>query len=93
MELETVVSLSKAEALRELIIEKLTAAAQLIFAGVEKTVAAYEEEASAFRQEIDRQRRQLEVAPPEIKVETTGRCETEVKQPQAEEAQLAAKLL
>ncbi|KAK2863401.1 hypothetical protein Q5P01_002934 [Channa striata] len=72
MELETVVSLSKVEILRGIITEKLTTAAQEIFAVVERTVAGYEEEASGFRQEIDRQRRQLDVVlQPEIKVETT----------------------
>ncbi|XP_026224993.1 uncharacterized protein LOC113168215 isoform X3 [Anabas testudineus] len=72
MELETVVSLSRTELLREVIIEKLTVAAQQIFAVVERTVAAYEEEASGFRKEIERHRRQLEVVlQPEIKVEIT----------------------
>ncbi|KAF3698187.1 Zinc finger protein 181 HHZ181 [Channa argus] len=72
MELDTVVSLSKVEILRGIITEKLTTAAQEIFAVVERTVAGYEEEASGFRQEIDRQRRQLEVVlQPEIKVEAT----------------------
>ncbi|XP_038587324.1 zinc finger protein 37-like isoform X1 [Micropterus salmoides] len=52
--------LSKTEILRGFIAEKLTTAAQEIFAVVERTVAGYEEEASGLRQEIDRQRRQLE---------------------------------
>ncbi|XP_044040109.1 uncharacterized protein LOC122870197 isoform X2 [Siniperca chuatsi] len=53
--------LSKAEILRGIITEKLTTAAQEIFAVVERTVAGYEEEASGLRQEIHRQRRQLEL--------------------------------
>ncbi|XP_038586878.1 uncharacterized protein LOC119911979 [Micropterus salmoides] len=52
--------LAKTEILRGFIAEKLTTAAQEIFAVVERTVAGYEEEASGLRQEIDRQRRQLE---------------------------------
>ncbi|XP_039997522.1 uncharacterized protein LOC120797742 [Xiphias gladius] len=65
-------NMSKAEMLRVIVTEKLAAAAQEILAVVERTVAGYEEEASGFRQEIDRQRRQLEVLlQPEIKLETT----------------------
>ncbi|XP_018518593.1 uncharacterized protein LOC108874563 isoform X2 [Lates calcarifer] len=64
--------LSKAELLRVVVTEKLTAAAQEILAVVDRIVAGYEEEASGFRQEIDRQKRQLEVLlQPEIKVEET----------------------
>ncbi|XP_022616621.1 uncharacterized protein LOC111233142 [Seriola dumerili] len=65
-------NVSKAAILRVIVTEKLTTAAQEILAVVERTVADYEEEASGFRQEIDRQRRQLEVLlHSEIKVETT----------------------
>ncbi|KAI3376492.1 hypothetical protein L3Q82_016451 [Scortum barcoo] len=53
--------MSKAEILRGIVTEKLTTAAREILAVVERTVAGYEEEASGFRREIDRQRRQLEV--------------------------------
>ncbi|XP_067435659.1 uncharacterized protein [Thunnus thynnus] len=60
---------SKAEILRGMIADKLTTAAQEILAVVERTVAGYEEEASGFRQEIDRQRRQLEVLlQPQVKL-------------------------
>ncbi|XP_044041005.1 zinc finger and SCAN domain-containing protein 31-like [Siniperca chuatsi] len=54
-------NMSKAEILRGIVTEKLTTAAQEILAVVERTVAGYEEEASGFRQEIHRQRRQLEL--------------------------------
>ncbi|XP_042257557.1 uncharacterized protein LOC121889575 isoform X4 [Thunnus maccoyii] len=65
-------NMSTAEMLRGIISEKLTTAAQEILAVVERTVAGYEEEASGFRQEIDRQRRQLEVLmQPQVKLETT----------------------
>ncbi|XP_068569162.1 zinc finger protein 37-like [Cebidichthys violaceus] len=53
--------MSKAEILRGIVTEKLTTAAQEILAVVERTVAGYEEEASGFRREIDRQKKQLEV--------------------------------
>lgn len=53
--------LSTVQILRGIITEKLTTAAQEIFAVVERTVTGYEEEASGFRKELDRQRRQLEV--------------------------------
>ncbi|XP_040887551.1 zinc finger protein 846-like isoform X2 [Toxotes jaculatrix] len=63
-------NMSKAEILRGIVTEKLTTAAQEILAVVERTVAGYEEEASGFRQEIDRQRRQLEVLlQPRVKLE------------------------
>ncbi|XP_045921445.1 uncharacterized protein LOC123980899 isoform X3 [Micropterus dolomieu] len=65
--------LSKTEILRGFIAEKLTTAAQEIFAVVERTVAGYEEEASGLRQEIDRQRRQLEaVLQPRVSLCRTG---------------------
>lgn len=70
-------NISKAEILRGIVAEKLTTAAQEILAVVERTVAGYEEEASGMWQEIDRQRRQLEVLlQPRVKLETIGRCET-----------------
>ncbi|CAJ1048320.1 zinc finger protein 436-like [Xyrichtys novacula] len=50
----------KAEILRELVIEKLTTAAREILAVVERTVSGYEEEAAGLRQEIVRQRSQME---------------------------------
>ncbi|XP_060886709.1 zinc finger protein 809-like [Labrus mixtus] len=52
--------LSKTELLRGIVTEKLTTAAREIFAVVERTVSGYEEEAAGLRQEIDRQRIQLE---------------------------------
>ncbi|KAK2899465.1 zinc finger protein 37-like [Channa argus] len=52
---------SKVEILRGLITEKLTTAAQEIFAVVERTVAGYEEEVAELKQEVERQQRQLEV--------------------------------
>uniref|UniRef100_A0A3Q3A3A0 Zinc finger protein 287-like n=1 Tax=Kryptolebias marmoratus TaxID=37003 RepID=A0A3Q3A3A0_KRYMA len=66
-------NMSKTDILRGIITEKLSTAAREILAVVERTVADYEEEASAFRQEIDRQRRQLELLQPPycIKVEPT----------------------
>nr|XP_046236019.1 zinc finger and SCAN domain-containing protein 2-like isoform X2 [Scatophagus argus] len=62
--------MSKAEILRGIVTEKLTTAAQEILAVVERTVAGYEEEASGFKREIDRQRRQLELLlQPRVKLE------------------------
>lgn len=67
-------NMSKAVMLRDVVVNKLTTAAQEIFATVERTVTGYEEEASGLRHELDRLRRQLELlAQPEIKVEPTGR--------------------
>lgn len=65
---------SKTDMLRGVIAEKLTLAAREILAVVEKTVADYEEEAVGFRQEIDRQRRLLELLQPEVKLEALGLC-------------------
>ena len=73
---DSVSNMSKAEILRIIISEKLATAAQEILAVVERTVAGYEEEASGFRREIDRQRRQLEVLlQPQVKLERRGQCQ------------------
>ncbi|XP_017294931.1 zinc finger protein 665 isoform X2 [Kryptolebias marmoratus] len=62
-------SISKTKILREIITEKLSTAAQEISEVVERTVAdEEEEEASAFRQEMDRQRRQLELLQPQVRL-------------------------
>ncbi|XP_056224911.1 zinc finger protein 3-like [Seriola aureovittata] len=53
--------MSKSEVLRGFVTERLAAASQEILAAVDGLVAGYEEEASGLRQEIDRQRRQLEL--------------------------------
>ena len=58
--------MSSVQNLRELINERLTAAAEEIFTEFEKTIVQYEEE-------IDRQRRLLDnIWKPEIKLNTTG---------------------
>ena len=58
--------MSSAECLRELIYERLTAAAEEIFRALQKTVVEYEEE-------ISRQRRLLDIAlKPEIELHRTG---------------------
>ncbi|XP_073330940.1 uncharacterized protein [Pagrus major] len=57
---DTVGNMSKAAGLRGFVAERLAAASREILAVVDKIVAGYEEEASGFRQEIERQRRQLE---------------------------------
>ncbi|KAM9425631.1 uncharacterized protein KZ484_011500 [Pholidichthys leucotaenia] len=62
-------AVSKSDILRGIITEKLSTAAREILAVVERTVADYEEEASGFRREIDRQRRQLELLQPQVKLE------------------------
>ncbi|KAM9836860.1 uncharacterized protein ACBR49_019274 [Aulostomus maculatus] len=75
MEAETLDSLaavSKAEILRGIIAEKLTTAAQEILAAVERVVADYEDAASGFRRDIERQRRQMELLlQPQVKLERT----------------------
>lgn len=53
--------MSKGEILRGFVTERLAAAAQEILEAVDGIVAGYEEEAAGFRQEIERQRRQLEL--------------------------------
>ncbi|XP_026177814.1 zinc finger protein 250-like isoform X2 [Mastacembelus armatus] len=71
--LDSLGNMSKAEILRGIVTEKLTTAAQEILAVVERTMAGYEEEASGFRKEIARQRRQLEVLlQPQVKLERRG---------------------
>ncbi|XP_069031631.1 zinc finger protein 436-like isoform X2 [Embiotoca jacksoni] len=64
--------MSKAEVLRGFVTERLAAAAREILAAVERTVAGYEEEASGFRLEIDRQRSQLELLQPRVAPSTAG---------------------
>lgn len=56
------VNMSKIEMLRLLINQRLTAAAEEIFRVFGKTIALYEEEISRSRQEIDRQRRLLDLS-------------------------------
>lgn len=53
--------MSKSSSLRRIITERLSSATREVLAVVETTVADYEEEAEGFRQEINRQRRQLEL--------------------------------
>ncbi|KAK9523138.1 hypothetical protein VZT92_019555 [Zoarces viviparus] len=65
--------MSEAEILIGIVTEKLTTAAQEILAVVERTVAGYEEEASGFRREIDRRKKQLEVLlQPRVSLERRG---------------------
>nr|XP_054589947.1 zinc finger protein 227 [Nothobranchius furzeri] len=59
---------SKTDIVRGIITEKLTTAAQEIFAVVERIVTDYEAEASGLRQQVDRQRRQLELLQPRVKL-------------------------
>ncbi|XP_030018198.1 uncharacterized protein LOC115438612 isoform X1 [Sphaeramia orbicularis] len=64
--------MSKVEILRGIVTDRLSTAAREILAVVERTVAGYEEEASGFRKEMERQRRQLEVLlQPQVKLERT----------------------
>ncbi|MEQ2168471.1 hypothetical protein GOODEAATRI_014763 [Goodea atripinnis] len=64
--------MSKSDILRGIITEKLSTAAREILAVVERTVTDYEKEASGFRQQIDRQRRQLELLQPQVKLHRGG---------------------
>ncbi|XP_036969115.1 zinc finger protein 567-like isoform X1 [Acanthopagrus latus] len=60
--------MSKGDVIRGFVTERLAVASQEILAVVDKIVAGYEEEASGFRQEIERQRRQLEeLLQPEVR--------------------------
>lgn len=66
--------MSKGEILRGFVTERLAAASQEILTVVDRIVAGYEEEASGFRQEIELQRRQLEVLlQPQVTFNTAGR--------------------
>ncbi|XP_013132617.1 zinc finger protein 37 isoform X2 [Oreochromis niloticus] len=67
--LDGVANMSKSDILRGIITEKLSTAAREILAVVERTIADYEEEVAGFRQEIDRQRRLLELLQPRVKLE------------------------
>ncbi|KAG7495860.1 zinc finger 2-like [Solea senegalensis] len=62
--------MSKADILRQFVAQSLAAASQEILAVVERTVSEYEEEAAGFREQIDRQRKQLELLQPRVKLET-----------------------
>ncbi|XP_041842091.1 zinc finger protein 777-like [Melanotaenia boesemani] len=66
--LDGVGNMSKTDILRGIITEKLSTAAREILAVVERTVADYEQEASGFRQQIEQQRRQLEVLQPHVQL-------------------------
>lgn len=52
--------MSKADILKGFVTERLAAASREILAAVDRLITGYEEDASGFRQEIDRQRRQLD---------------------------------
>nr|XP_054593383.1 zinc finger protein 250 isoform X1 [Nothobranchius furzeri] len=52
---------SRTDMLRSVVTEKLTTAAREIFTAVEKVVTDYEVEASGFRQQLEHQKRQLEL--------------------------------
>ncbi|XP_008323118.1 uncharacterized protein LOC103389476 [Cynoglossus semilaevis] len=82
----SVVNLSKVELLRAVVVEKLTTAAQEIMAVVERTVASYEEEASSFREEVDRQKKQLELLLETRHIKTES-SEDEFHEPQHEMVQ------
>ncbi|XP_076019355.1 uncharacterized protein LOC143010734 isoform X2 [Genypterus blacodes] len=64
--------MSKPDTLRGFIAERLAAAAREILAAVDRTVSGYEEEASGCRQEMERQRRQLEALLPRVKLHREG---------------------
>ncbi|XP_029283326.1 zinc finger protein 665-like isoform X2 [Cottoperca gobio] len=64
--------MSKAEVLRGFVTERLAAASEEILAVVDRIVADYEEEASGFRQQIDRQRSQLELLQAQDTLNTAG---------------------
>ncbi|XP_072232033.1 uncharacterized protein [Leuresthes tenuis] len=67
-QLDSLGNMSKTDILRGIITEKLSTAAREILAVVERTVADYEEEASGFRQQIERQSRQMELLQPQVKL-------------------------
>ncbi|XP_047441796.1 zinc finger protein 37-like isoform X2 [Mugil cephalus] len=69
---DSAVNMSKTDILRGIVTEKLSTAAREILAVVERTVADYEKEAAGFRCEIERQRRQLELLQPRVKLERTA---------------------
>ncbi|MED6271416.1 hypothetical protein CHARACLAT_019919 [Characodon lateralis] len=60
--------MSTTDELRVVITEKLSTATREVLAVVERSVTDYEEEASGFRQQIDRLRRQLELLQPQVKL-------------------------
>ncbi|KAF1381031.1 hypothetical protein PFLUV_G00170200 [Perca fluviatilis] len=73
---------SKAQILRGLLAEKLSAAGQDICAAVETTCAGYEEETAALKEENERQRKRLTVLlQPHVKLETVGLEELVVCEP------------
>uniref|UniRef100_A0A1A8VES9 C2H2-type domain-containing protein n=1 Tax=Nothobranchius furzeri TaxID=105023 RepID=A0A1A8VES9_NOTFU len=66
---------SKTDIVRGIITEKLTTAARDILAAVEKVISDYEAEASGFREEIQRQKVQLELLQPRVKEEPKDNME------------------
>lgn len=53
--------MSKGEILREIVTERLSAACRDILGAVDRIIAEYEDEVSGFRQQISRQKIQLEL--------------------------------
>lgn len=75
-------NMSKIEMLRLLINQRLTAAAEEIFRVFGKTIALYEEEISRSRQEIDRQRRLLDLSrAPQICIQAAAPGEKPTQKP------------
>lgn len=70
--------MSKGDLLRGFVSERLAIATKEILGVVDKLVAGYEEEASGFRREIERQKRELKV----LLQEQQGLFKTKQKKPQ-----------
>ncbi|XP_054863820.1 zinc finger protein 260-like isoform X2 [Amphiprion ocellaris] len=64
--------LTKAAALRRVVTDRLSAASRDILAALDRILAEYEAEASGFRREIDRQKRQLELLQPQVALSAAG---------------------
>ena len=59
--------------LKSLVNERLSAAAEEIFGGLERILTEYEDEALALKQDIDRKRRLLDlILQPEVKLHRAG---------------------
>ena len=70
--------MSKCDLFREFIRERLTTAALEIFGAFEKTFAEFQEEIYNSKEESARLKRLLDiVTPPEIKIQRTGRVDSQ----------------
>ncbi|KAI4786543.1 hypothetical protein KUCAC02_037050 [Chaenocephalus aceratus] len=73
--------MSKGEILREIVTERLSAACRDILGAVDRIIAEYEDEVSGFRQQISRQKIQLELLQDHTEEREMPKCQNKKRKP------------